>query len=240
MSDNGKIWLFSKVPEHDHFSGVSVRCSSKFSRPFHITNYMKKVLVLAATHFTLYFSMVLKQGMKDLNDGNVVNIGDRLEGSLFNLWQLLANTETQEQLIQDVLFYINAFGTTNNCRRVQKSVCVAPSTLPPSSLTQSHESLIGPCYDSSNSSTSAALASSLTATTVTLLSILKSLKKRISPASKPCYWSPNYNRQDTYLEWEIITFSGSYCAVSFSLVIAIEGQQRSDSKIAWDNVCHID
>ena len=58
--------------------------------------------------FTIFFSMILKQALKDLGDGSRVYIRYCLSVSLFNLQWLQAYTKILEQLIWDLSFVNNA------------------------------------------------------------------------------------------------------------------------------------
>ena len=74
-----------------------VRLNSDFSKPFPIVDGVKQDCVLATTMFSILFSMMLKQAMKDLDDEHAVYIRYRFNGSLFNLRRLQAHTKTCEQ-----------------------------------------------------------------------------------------------------------------------------------------------
>ena len=67
-------------------------------------------------HFTIFFSMLSKQAMKDLDGLDGVYIWYRLDGSLFNLWQLQAHTNTLNQLIWDHCFIDDAALTAHTDR----------------------------------------------------------------------------------------------------------------------------
>ena len=62
-----------------------VRLKSDLSEPFPIVNGVKQGCVLAPTLFSIFFSMMLKQATKDLDDDDAVYIHYRLDGNLFNL-----------------------------------------------------------------------------------------------------------------------------------------------------------
>ena len=79
-----------------------VRLNSDLSEPFPHVNSVKCGCVLAPTLLSIFFSMMLKRAIEDL-DG-AVYICYCLDGSLFNLRRLHAYTKTLEQLFRDVLF----------------------------------------------------------------------------------------------------------------------------------------
>ena len=65
---------------------------------------MKQGCVLAPTLFNIFFSTMLKQVIKDLDDDGAIYIRYRLDGSQFKLMRLHARTKTLEQLLCNVLF----------------------------------------------------------------------------------------------------------------------------------------
>ncbi|XP_069783087.1 uncharacterized protein [Narcine bancroftii] len=58
---------------HENQQG-RVRYSNELSEPFSIDNGVKQGCVLTPTLFTIFFSMMLKQAMKDLNNEDAVVI----------------------------------------------------------------------------------------------------------------------------------------------------------------------
>ena len=80
-----------------------VRLNSDISKPFLIVNSVKQGCVLAPTLFSIFFSMMLKQAMKNLDDEDAVYIRYRFDASLFNLRRLQAQTKTWEQLARNLL-----------------------------------------------------------------------------------------------------------------------------------------
>ena len=91
------------VQLHEEQKG-QVRLNGDFSEPFSISNGIKQGCVLAPTLFSIFFSMMLQQAFKDLDDEDGVYIRYRTDGCLFNLRRLKAHTKTLEQLIQELLF----------------------------------------------------------------------------------------------------------------------------------------
>ena len=81
-----------------------VRLNSDHSGSFSIVNGMKQCCVLSPTLFSIFFSMMLKQVIVDLDDDGAEYIRYRLDGSLFNLSRLHAHTKTLDQLLCDLLF----------------------------------------------------------------------------------------------------------------------------------------
>lgn len=81
-----------------------VRLDNDLSQPFQTSNGVKQGCVLAPTLFSIFFSMMLKQAIKDLDEDDGAYIRFRMDGSLFNLQRLQANTKTQERLIRELLF----------------------------------------------------------------------------------------------------------------------------------------
>ena len=97
-----------------------VRLNSDLSESFPILNGVKQGCVLAPTLFTIFFSMMLKQALQDLDDDDAVYIRYRLDGSLFNLRRLQAHTKTLEQLIHDLLFADDAALVAHTERALQR------------------------------------------------------------------------------------------------------------------------
>ena len=81
-----------------------VRLNNDLSQPFQISNGVKQGCVLAPTLFSIFFSMMLKRAIKNLDVDDGTYIRFRMDGSLFNLQRLQANTKTQERLIRELLF----------------------------------------------------------------------------------------------------------------------------------------
>ncbi|XP_069759741.1 uncharacterized protein [Narcine bancroftii] len=88
---------------HENQQG-RVRYSNELSEPFTINNGVKQGCVLSPTLFSIFFSMMLNQAMKDLNNEDAVYIRYRTDGSLFNVRRLQAHTKTQEKLVRELLF----------------------------------------------------------------------------------------------------------------------------------------
>ena len=78
---------------HDGMSG-SILCNGDTSTPFGISNRVKQGCVLAPVLFNLFFTRVLTHALRDLKTG--IYIKYRLEGSLFDLRRLRAQTKTVE------------------------------------------------------------------------------------------------------------------------------------------------
>ena len=81
-----------------------VRLNSNLSRPFPIVNGVKQSCVLVPTLFSIFFSMMLKQVIEDLDDDGAVYICYHLDVCLFNLRRLHTHTKILEQLFCDILF----------------------------------------------------------------------------------------------------------------------------------------
>ena len=88
---------------HENQRG-QIRLNGDLSEPFSISNGVKQGCVLVPTLFSIFFSMMLKQAIVDLDEDEGVYVRYRLDGSLFNLRRLQAHTKTHERLIQDLLF----------------------------------------------------------------------------------------------------------------------------------------
>ena len=88
--------LFIQLHEDQH---GQVRLNSDLSKPFPIANGVKQGCCLALTLFSILFSMMLKQAIRDLDDEDAVYIRYRFDGSPFNLKRLQAHTKTWELLI---------------------------------------------------------------------------------------------------------------------------------------------
>ncbi|PFX25261.1 Transposon TX1 uncharacterized 149 kDa protein [Stylophora pistillata] len=86
---------------HDSMTGL-VLSGGEASEPFEITNGVRQGCVLAPVLFNLFFTCVLSQAVKDIEDG--VYIRYRLDGCLFDLRRLNAKTKTIEKLILEALF----------------------------------------------------------------------------------------------------------------------------------------
>ncbi|XP_063615914.1 uncharacterized protein LOC134789139 [Penaeus indicus] len=112
-------FLSMVIQLHDDQRG-QVRLKSDLSEPFPIVNGVKQGCVLAPTLFSIFFSMMLKQATEDLEDEEAVYIHYRLEGSLFKLRRLHANTKTLEQLIRDLLFADDAALVAHTERVLQR------------------------------------------------------------------------------------------------------------------------
>ena len=65
---------------------------------------MKHGFVLAPTIFCIFIGVILQQATDSTDDVDVVHIRYRLDGSLFNLRRLQANSKIQENLILKLLF----------------------------------------------------------------------------------------------------------------------------------------
>ena len=86
------LWLIMGAPRlspkflqlHEDQHG-QVRLNSDLSKPFRIANGVKQGCVLTLTLFSIFFSMMLKQAMEDLDGDNAVYIRYRLDRTLFNL-----------------------------------------------------------------------------------------------------------------------------------------------------------
>ena len=88
-----------------------IRLNGDMSEPFPITNGVKQGCVLATILFSIFFSMMLKQVIDDLDDEDGVHVKYRMDGSIFTLRLLQAHTKTQERLNRDLLFVENVAHT---------------------------------------------------------------------------------------------------------------------------------
>ena len=97
-----------------------VRLTSNFSGSFPIINGVKQGCLLAPTLFSIFFSMMLKQVIEDLDDDGAVYIHYRLDGNLFNLRRQHTHTKTLEQLFHDLLFTDNTALVAHIKRALQR------------------------------------------------------------------------------------------------------------------------
>ena len=104
---------------HENQRG-QIRLNGDLSEPFSISNGVKQGCVLAPTLFSIFFSMMLKQALVDLDEDEGVYVRYRLDGSLFNLRRLQAHTKTHERLIQDLLFADDAALVAHTERALQR------------------------------------------------------------------------------------------------------------------------
>ena len=96
-----------------------IRLNRDLSESFPIVNGVKQDCVLVPTLFSIFFSMMLKQVIEDLNDVGAVYIRYRLDGSLFNLRRQYAHTKTLEQLFHDLHFTDDAAVVAHTERTLQ-------------------------------------------------------------------------------------------------------------------------
>ena len=86
---------------HDGMNG-QVLSNGDLTDPFVISNGVKQGCVLAPVLFNLFFTCVLRQAARDLEEG--VYIRYRYDGSIFDLRRLAARTKTLSSLIREALF----------------------------------------------------------------------------------------------------------------------------------------
>ena len=123
MDDHGTTWLTPKflsvvIQLHKDQRG-QVRLNSDLSGSFPIVNGENQGGILAPTLFSIFFSMMLKQVIEDLNDDGAEYIRYHLDGSLFNFMRLHAYTKTLEQLFCDLLFADDAAFVAHTERALQ-------------------------------------------------------------------------------------------------------------------------
>ena len=94
--------------------------NNDLSEPFRIHNGVKQGCVLAPTLFSIFFSMMLKQALEDLDNEERVHIRCRMDGSVFNLRRLQAHTKTMEKQIRDLLYAIDAALLAHTERALQR------------------------------------------------------------------------------------------------------------------------
>ena len=70
--------------------------------PFPVTNGVKQGCVLAPTLFSMMFTAMLTDAFQDSDSG--INIRNRTDGKLFNLWHLQAKTKVHFDKLRDFLF----------------------------------------------------------------------------------------------------------------------------------------
>ena len=108
MNDYGAPWLPRKflsmfIQQHKD-QRSQVRLNRDLSGAFFIINGVKQSCVLSLTLFSIFFSLMLKQVIEDLDDDGSVYIRYHIDGSLFNLKRLHAQTKALKQLFRDLLF----------------------------------------------------------------------------------------------------------------------------------------
>ncbi len=89
------------VSFHDGMSGT-VQYDGSFLEPFPIKSCVKQGCVLAATLFSIFFSLVLCYAFHESEDG--ISLHARSAGSLFILAHLIPNTMVCRVLIRELLF----------------------------------------------------------------------------------------------------------------------------------------
>lgn len=104
---------------HENQEG-QVRLNGELSTPFPIRNGVKQGCVLAPTLFSLFFSSMLKQASKNLEDDEGVLLRYRTDGSLFNLRRLQARTKTKQQIVRELLFADDAALVAHTEEQLQK------------------------------------------------------------------------------------------------------------------------
>ena len=112
MNDHGASWLplkfLSMVIQQHKDQRSQVRFNRDLSGSFPIVNSVKQGCVRAPTLFSIFFSMMLKQVIENIDDDVAIYIRYRLDGSLFNLRRSHAHTKTLEQVFRDLLFIDDA------------------------------------------------------------------------------------------------------------------------------------
>ena len=109
MDDYGALWQPLRVPQHGYPTEKKThygqdRLNSDHSGSFPIINSVKQGCVLTPNLFSIFFSMMLKQVIENLDDDGAVYISYHLDGSQFNFRRQHAHTETLEQVFHDLLF----------------------------------------------------------------------------------------------------------------------------------------
>ena len=113
---------------HDDQHG-QIRLNDDLTDPFPIANGVKQGCVLAPTLFSIFFSMMLEQALKDLDTDDAVYIRYRYDGNLYNLRRLQARTKTQEQLVTDLLFADDAALVAHSEEALQRlTTCFAEAS----------------------------------------------------------------------------------------------------------------
>ena len=110
------------------------RTQGRQSGSFPISNGVKQGCTLAPILFSIFFSIMLQEANEDLPDGIYISI--QADGSLFNLWRLLACTKPIKELIIELLFADNyvllahteeAFTTSLTASLMQPRTLASPS-----------------------------------------------------------------------------------------------------------------
>ena len=76
--------------------------NGSLSGSFPISKDVKQGCTLAPTLFSIFFSIMLREAKDALPNGIFIRF--RADGSLFNIWRLLARTKTIEELITELQF----------------------------------------------------------------------------------------------------------------------------------------
>ena len=98
-----------QVFPHRHEGNSEVQCSS--SEPFEIHRGVKQGCVIAPTHFGIFFGLLLEHAFDITKQG--IYLPTRLDGELFNLARLRAETKVRKVLIRDMQFADDAAVATH-------------------------------------------------------------------------------------------------------------------------------
>ena len=73
-----------------------------FSEPFEVTNWVKQCCVMAPTLFSMMFSAMLMDALRDIDTGFPIRY--RIDGNIFNRRRLQAKPKMQTDVLDELLY----------------------------------------------------------------------------------------------------------------------------------------